>query len=57
MCIFLYISLLKKLFMTPYRDAGTGKYVSKEYAEKNPKTTVKETDKSKPKPSKTKKKK
>ena len=43
--------------MTPYRDAGTGKYVSKEYAEKNPKTTDKETDKSKPKPSKTKKKK
>jgi hypothetical protein len=28
-----------------HRDAGTGKYVSKEYAQKHPKTTVKETDK------------
>ena len=26
------------------RDAGTGKYVSEEYANKHPKTTVKETD-------------
>lgn len=30
---------------THYRDAGTGRYVSKDYAEKHPKTTVKETDK------------
>lgn len=28
-----------------YRDAGDGQYVTKEYAEKHPKTTVKETDK------------
>lgn len=27
------------------RNAGTGKYVSKEYAEKHPKTTVVEKDK------------
>lgn len=26
-----------------YRDAVTGKFVTKEYAEANPKTTVKET--------------
>ena len=32
-----------------YRDAGTGQYVKKEYAEKHPKTTVKETDKPKKK--------
>lgn len=31
---------------TRYRDAGSGEYVTKEYADKNPKTTVKETDKS-----------
>ena len=28
-----------------YRDAGTGQYVTPKYAEKHPKTTVKETDK------------
>lgn len=28
-----------------YRDAEGGQYVKKEYAEKHPKTTVKETDK------------
>lgn len=28
-----------------YRDAGTGEYVTKEYADKHPKTTVKETTK------------
>lgn len=28
-----------------YRDSITGKIVSKDYAEKNPKTTVKETRK------------
>ena len=27
-----------------HRDAGDGQYVTKEYAEKHPKTTVKETD-------------
>lgn len=43
--------------MAPNRDAETGKYVSKEYAEKNPKTTVKETNKPKTKSSPTKKKK
>ncbi|GGF00294.1 hypothetical protein SAMN05443634_105180 [Chishuiella changwenlii] len=32
-----------------YRDAESGQYVKKEYAEKNPKTTVKETDKVTPK--------
>ena len=29
---------------TKYRDAGTGQYVKKKYAESHPKTTVKETD-------------
>jgi hypothetical protein len=28
-----------------YRDAETGRYIPKEYAEKHPKTTVKEKDK------------
>lgn len=28
-----------------HRDAGTGLYVTKKYADKHPKTTVKETDK------------
>jgi hypothetical protein len=28
-----------------HRDAGTGQYVSGDYAEKHPKTTVKETNK------------
>ncbi|ASV78486.1 multidrug transporter [Elizabethkingia anophelis] len=31
---------------TVYRDAGTGKFVKKSYADKHPKTTVKETKKS-----------
>lgn len=31
-----------------HRDAEDGQYVSKEYAEKHPKTTVKETDPAKP---------
>lgn len=30
-----------------YRDAGTGQYMPKEYADKHPKTTVKETDRAK----------
>jgi hypothetical protein len=33
----------------PYRDAGTGRYVPKKYAEKHKNTTVKETDKKKKK--------
>lgn len=37
---------------TRYRDAGSGEYVTKEYAEKHPKTTVKETDKTPKKPKK-----
>jgi hypothetical protein len=28
-----------------FRDAETGHYVSEEFAKKNPKTTIKETDK------------
>ncbi|MFA5229239.1 MAG: multidrug transporter [Candidatus Paceibacterota bacterium] len=28
-----------------YRSAETGRYVSKKYAEKHPRTTVRETDK------------
>jgi len=31
---------------TRHRDAGNGQYVTKKYADKHPKTTVKETDKS-----------
>lgn len=30
-----------------YRDAESGRYVTKKYAESNPKTTVKETNKQK----------
>jgi hypothetical protein len=33
--------------ITRHRSASTGHYVSKEYADKHPKTTVKETDKKK----------
>jgi len=48
--------IIKLIAMAPYRDAGTGQYVSEEYAKKNPKTTVKETDKkSTPAPKKKKK--
>ena len=45
----LYIAMSKKSTTTPpkYRDAGTGQYVPKKYADKHPKTTVKETDKKK----------
>jgi hypothetical protein len=32
-----------------HRDAGTGHYVTEKYADKNPKTTVKETDRPSPK--------
>lgn len=31
--------------VTHYRDADKGTYVTKKYAEKHPKTTVRETDK------------
>jgi len=30
--------------MTKYRDAGTGEYVTEEYAEEHPDTTVAEED-------------
>lgn len=33
--------------LTHYRSAETGKYVKKTYADKHPKTTVRETDKPK----------
>lgn len=39
-----------------YRDAETGHYVTEDYAKKNPKTTVKETDKKPVPKTKTKKK-
>jgi hypothetical protein len=32
---------------THHRDADNGRYVTKEYADKHPKTTIKETDKKK----------
>ena len=35
-----------------HRDAETGEYVTKKYADKHPKTTVKETDKITVKPKK-----
>lgn len=35
--------------ITHYRSADSGQYVTKKVAEQNPKTTVKETDKSKKK--------
>ncbi|GEM_PF-729531 len=53
---FCILVIIKLIAMAPYRDAGTGQYVSEEYAKKNPKTTVKETDKkSTPAPKKKKK--
>lgn len=36
---------MAKKTITRHRDAGTGEYVTKEYAEKHPKTTVTEKDK------------
>jgi hypothetical protein len=35
---------------TRHRSAVTGKYVKEGYAKRNPRITVKETDKPKPKP-------
>jgi hypothetical protein len=35
----------KSTSTTKSRDAGTGQYVTKTYADRHPKTTVKETDK------------
>ncbi len=56
MFIICILVITKLIAMAPYRDAGTGQYVSEEYAKKNPKTTVKETDKkSTPTPKKKKK--
>lgn len=37
----------KKSTTTKYREADKGRYVTKKYADKHPKTTVKETDKKK----------
>jgi hypothetical protein len=38
--------MAKKSTQPPkYRDADTGQYTTKKYAESHPKTTVKETDK------------
>lgn len=37
----------KSTTTTKYRDADSGQYVKKKYADKHPKTTVKETDKKK----------
>jgi hypothetical protein len=34
--------MAKKKTTTHHRDAGTGLYVTKKYADKNPKTTIKE---------------
>lgn len=38
---------IKPKTTTHHRDAGTGLYITKEYADKHPKTTVRETDKNK----------
>jgi hypothetical protein len=40
-------ALPKSAKTTHYRDASSGQYVKKQYADKHPKTTVKETDKKK----------
>jgi hypothetical protein len=37
----------KKSSPPKYRDADKGRYVTKKYADKHPKTTVKETDRKK----------
>jgi hypothetical protein len=37
---------------THYRRADTGQYTTEKYAKDHPRTTVKETDKGKPKPTK-----
>lgn len=41
---------LKEIKIERFRDAGTGRYITKESAERNPQNTVKETDKIKMKP-------
>lgn len=38
---------IKPETITHHRDAGTGLYITKKYADKHPETTVKETDKKK----------
>lgn len=53
--VFLYLTIKPSTMSKPIkkdRDAGTGQYVTKEYAEKHPKTTVTETQKPAPKPAK-----
>lgn len=40
---------MSKNSTTRHRDAKTGEYVTKQYADRHPATTVKETDKSKKK--------
>jgi len=40
-------SNIKPKTRTNHRDAETGLYITKKYSDKHPKTTVKETDKSK----------
>ncbi len=40
--------MTKKKTITRHRRADTGRYTTKKYADKHPKTTVKETDKVKP---------
>ena len=37
--------MTKKKTVTKHRDAGTGRYVTKRYADKHKKTTIKETRK------------
>jgi hypothetical protein len=49
--------MIPKKTRITHRDAGTGQYVSKYYAEKHPKTTVSETNKISPKRKKPSKKK
>ena len=52
--IFNYIKniIMSQKKVIKYRDAETGLYITKKQAENNPKTTVKETDKKKPKSNK-----
>lgn len=38
-------TIVKPKTATHHRDAVTGLYVTEKYADKNPRTTVKETDK------------
>ncbi|MCX8676160.1 MULTISPECIES: multidrug transporter [unclassified Apibacter] len=40
--------MAKEKKIVRYRDAETGHYTTKKYAEENPKTTVRETDRVRP---------